>query len=175
MRYLGLFLSLMFLFSGCGYRIFLSKEAKYRTIQIPPVKNAIEITSESQRDSRIKIYPKGLENRLTQSLKERFIWQQGLEVVNESADLTLECKVVDFTKDVISYTGEDDDEPLEYRLGCKVKVVLKDAKEGKVLLDKIVGEDDIFYAQNTTFQDALDSLSQRVSQRILEEVVFRWP
>lgn len=177
MKKIVLVLVSVIFFSGCGYRTFSVRTDEHKKIQILPVKNKINITEEKQRHEKINIYPKGLENKITRMLKEKFLWQQDIKVTDVNPDLILETELIEYRRTVIAYddSAEDSfrDEPREYRLFCKVKVMLQ-SSEGEVVFEEEISERDSFFLRKETLQDAEQALAEKIAQQILEEVIFRW-
>ena len=166
----GLLILCIFL-SACSYKALYLKNNKISSIKVVPVKNKINITDEKQRFSKIKVYPVGLENIITSSLKQKIIYRQDLKLVNEEADLIIEAFIIDFSRDVLWY--KDEDEPAGYRLSCKVKVNVKDS-QNNIIWSRDVGEDIVFHLEKCSYAEAQRKLGEKLADSIIDAILYRW-
>ncbi|PIU41809.1 MAG: hypothetical protein COS99_03285 [Candidatus Omnitrophica bacterium CG07_land_8_20_14_0_80_42_15] len=175
-KILLLALVLLFTISGCGYTTKSLLAPHLRTVYIEPVINKIDFTRETTYDNRLSIYRPGLERDLTKTLKERFIFDGNLKVVNEKekADSELMCEVVDFLKEPLQYT--DDQNVDEYRLKIIVNIKFTDLSNNVVLVDEksFAGESTytitgtLAGTESGTEQNAITDLARRVVEKIIE-------
>ncbi len=166
------------LFSGCGYTATRLLPASYRTLYIEPFQNRIPITAEvSERVGFITNVPE-LEERVTQGVINRFLFDGNLRVTNQPglADLTLSGQLLDFYRQPIRRL--DDETVEEYRLNLSASVVLRDNKKGKVLLEEpaFVGDTTYFLTGSSAKNEmaALDDLVTDFSRRVVEWVIEYW-
>jgi len=163
--------------SGCGYTATRILPAYYRTLYIDAFQNRIPITQEiGERAGFITSYPE-LEEKVTQGVIRRFLFDGNLRVINkpEVADLRLSGSLLDFYRQPIR--RKDDNSVEEYRLNLTASVALRD-REGKLLLQ----EDSL--AGDTTYLTtgagaklesvAVDDLVTDFSRRIVEWVIEYW-
>jgi hypothetical protein len=184
---LFLFSVFCFLFSavgGCGYTTRSMISDKYRTIYITPFVNKIDITSELDAGSKYKIYRPRLETDITTAVTNKFLFDGNLKPVKkETADLVLKGEVVEYRKDPLRYS--DDDEVSEYRMNLVVNISLWDNKENRLLWEEnnFTGYFEYFTdkypltnvtrysASNdqTPLNNALDDLARRIVERTINE------
>lgn len=162
---------------GCGYTATRTLPAYYRTIYLEPFENKIPITQEvSERTGFITNYPE-IEERVTQGVIKRFLFDGGLRVTNqpESADLVLTGTLLDFYRQPIRRSDGEDVE--EYRLNLSVSVTLRE-KNGKLLLDEpsLVADTTYFVTGASAKSEtaAVDDLVDDFSKRIVEWVIEYW-
>jgi len=168
----------VFVVSGCGYTTKTLLPEHVKTIYIDNVLNKIDITKETEYRDTYHIYRPGLERKIRRGIKERFIFDGKLKVVNtkEKADSVLETSIVAFEKQPLQYL--DDKTVDEYRLKMVVGMKFTDLAEGDVLVDiaELVGE--TTYTLNGPFAKtetaAQDDAVTDLSRRIIERVVDLW-
>lgn len=163
--------------SGCGYTATRTLPAYYRTIYLEPFQNKIPITQEvSERTDFITNYPE-IEERVTQGVIRRFLFDGSLRVTNqpESADLVLTGTLLDFYRQAIRRSDGEDVE--EYRLNLSAAVTLRE-KNGKLLLDEpsLVADTTYFVTGPSAKSEtaAVDDLVADFSKRIVEWVIEYW-
>jgi len=165
-----------FTFSGCGYTTRSMISDKFRSIYVTPFVNKIDITRESDVANKYKINKPMLETDITKSLINKFFIDGNLRPVNqENADLVLKGELVDFRRDALKYTSEDEVE--EYRLSLVVNITLLDTKENKVLWQENNFTGDFTYfvtgtaakSEAVAISDAVSDLSRRIVERTVEQ------
>lgn len=162
---------------GCGYttRSMISNE--YRTICIPAFANKIDITGDQDSGSKYRIYRPLLETEITTVVNNKYLFDGNLKPVNrESADLRLEGALVDFRRDPLRYT--DNDEVYEYRINIIVDLKLYDNKT-----DKLIWQENNFTGEFTYFtqgpfatseSSAVNKAVADLARRIVERTVEQW-
>lgn len=169
---------------GCGYTTRSMISTKYRTIYVTPFINKIDITNELDTGSKFKIYRPRLETDVTNAVINKYLFDGNLRPTNkESADLVLKGEVLEYRKDALRYSENDD--VTEYRMSLFVNISLWDNKENKMLwqADRFSGYFEYFtnyypLSNVTKYDDnendvplnkALDDLARRVVERTVNE------
>lgn len=169
-----LLLSLLAL-AGCGYSNQSLLPAHIKTVYVPPVKNAIDLSVEISDRDRFHTYRPGLEVDLTNAIINRFIFDGNLQIAREAnANAVVEAKLVDFRRDPLRYS--DDDDIQEYRLSIVVDVTVRDVQNNKVIWsDSHLTGDATFLLSGprATSEDqaaakAVEDVASRVVERTLE-------
>ncbi|MDD2751607.1 MAG: LPS assembly lipoprotein LptE [Candidatus Omnitrophica bacterium] len=166
--------------SACGYTTRSAISNKYRTIYITPFINKIDITKEMNAESKYKIYRPSLETDVTVAVTNKFLFDGNLKPVKEeTADLTLKGEVVDFARDPLRYSDNEDVQ--EYRVNVRVNMSLWDNRENRVLWEEsnFTGYANYFTSfypvaserkdESVAVAQALDDLARRVVERAVEE------
>jgi len=167
-----LILAVFMFVTGCGYSTTGSMYAGNKII-IKPVVNKIDITSEQRRGSNYVTFPILLENRLTNTIINKFNTDGSVKVVNQDTDaLTLECNITDYTKETLRYTGADDVEEQRLHLYVQVKFT---SDTGQVITDKVVVGETTYYlsgahskSESVAQEDLVDDTARRISEIVLE-------
>jgi hypothetical protein len=179
MKKIILFLLLATLMIGCGYTTRSMISNKFRTIYVTPFVNKIDITKETDAGSKYKIYKPMLESDITKKVTNKFLFDGNLKPVKEgNADLILKGELVEFRRDPLRYT--DNNEVEEYRINIVVNLSLWDKKENKLVWQENGFTGDFTYFTSfTTFgtpksedvavNDALDDLARRIVERTVEQ------
>jgi len=164
--------------AGCGYttRAFVSATG-YRTIHVRPFANKVDTTSEESVGSRFKTYFPLLENKVTNAVVDRFIYDGELRVVPEDeADIVLSGDLVHYRRE--SLRDADDDTPQEYRISLFVDITLTDAKTDRVLWHKTNFAGDTSYYTTGSYvkseSQALEDAVADLARRIVETTVEIW-
>ncbi|MFA5410886.1 MAG: LPS assembly lipoprotein LptE [Candidatus Omnitrophota bacterium] len=182
MRKSSLWLGIILLLTlaGCGYTTRSNISLKYTTVYITPFTNKIDITQETSIGSRYKIYRPLLETDVTRAVNTRFLLDGNLKPIRkESADLILKGELVEFNRDAVRYS--DDDEVEEYRINVRVNLSLWDTKENKLVWEEknFTGTASYFtsfYAvsaerktEGAAVNEAITDLARRIVERTVEE------
>ena len=169
--------------SGCGYTTRSMLSGKYNTIYITPFLNKVDITQESQSANKYRIYRPMLETDITKKVINQYLFDGNLKPVKEElADLVLKGELIEYRKDPLSYTTNDDN-VTEYRINIFVNLKLWDKKE-----DKLVWEENNFngnYSYFTSFASvnqsqqlsddaAVTKAVEDISRRVVERTVEQW-
>ncbi len=164
--------------AGCGYttRAFVSQTG-YRSIHVKAFANRVDTTSEESVGSRFQTYFPLLENKVTNAVVDRFIYDGELRVVpEEEADIVLSGDLVHYSRDSLRDAG--DDTPQEYRITLFVNIKLTDNKTGKVLWEKTSFAGDTSYYTTGSFvkseAQALEDAVADLARRIVETTVEIW-
>jgi len=164
---------------SCGYTTRSMISDKFKTIYIVPFVNKIDITKEADAGYKYRIYRPMLETDITKKVTNKYLFDGNLRPVKtESADLILKGELVEFRRDPLRYT--DNDEVEEYRINIIVNISLWDKKE-----DKLVWQENNFTGDYTYFtsfttsgtpksedvavNEALDDLARRIVERTVEQ------
>jgi hypothetical protein len=168
------FLSLALI--GCGYTTRSLISGKYNTIYVAPFVNKIDLTLEADSNNKYKVYRPMLETEVTRAVINKFLYDGNVKPVAEDlADLGLRSELVEFRRDPLRYTNNDEVE--EYRINILVNMSLWDKKN-----DKLVWEEKSFTGEATYFvtgpqakseeaavQDAIKDLARRIVERVVEQ------
>ena len=161
---------------GCGYTTRSLVSLKFKTINVKPFVNKMDITSEKQEYRDYRKYYTLLESSITQEVISRYIFDGNLKIsTSKDADLILEGELVDYNRDVLRYTDNNDVE--EYRITIRVNLTTKDVKKDKVLWQEngFTGETTYFTtgllakSEDTAIRDAVADLARRIVERTIEE------
>jgi len=132
LRPLFFILGLLFLTTGCGYTTRSMLSGKYKTIYIAPFLNKVDITQEVYSANKYRIYRPMLETDITKKVINRYLFDGNLKPVKENqADLALKGELIEYRKDPLSYTADNND-VTEYRININVNLSLWDTKENKL-------------------------------------------
>lgn len=167
---------------GCGYTTRSMISDKFKTIYITPFINKIDLTSEAAVAYKYRIYRPGLEQDITKTVINKFIFDGNLRLADkESADLTLKGELVEFRKDPLRY-NDGNDEVAEYRMDIVVNLNMWDNKEDKLLWEENGFTGDFTYfpsgsdIENVTTKsdeqavpDAIADLARRIVERTVEQ------
>ena len=169
--------SLLLALSGCGYSATRLLPAQYRTVYIEPFQNRIPITQEgNERLGFITNVPE-LEEKVTQAVIERFLFDGNLRVTSnpDQADLIISGTLVDFYRQAIR--RQDDATVEEYRLNLSAALRLRE-KDGKTLLENanLVGDATYFVTGGPAKSEtaAVEDLVKDFSRRVVEWVIEYW-
>lgn len=167
---------LIFLIAGCGYTTRSALSPELKTIYVAPFKNKIDITSENTRN-KYRTYTPGIEVVVTNALVDRFILDGHLKVVSqENADLVISGEIVDYRKDAVRYTVDNEVE--EYRVNIIVDIALTNRHSNEVLwqVKDFGGDTSTFVKGNLAKSDAtvIKEASNDLVRRIVEKTVEVW-
>jgi hypothetical protein len=162
--------------AGCGYTARSSIRASYQTIYITPFVNKIDVSQETYVSNSYRLYRPGLETDISKAVVDKYLFDGNLRPsAMESAGLVLAGELVEFRRDPIRYTDNDDVE--EYRINIVVNLKLTDRVTGEVKWEenRFTGDTTYFTAgsqaktETTAVQDALTDLARRIVERTVEE------
>ena len=169
-----------FLLAGCGYTTRSMISNKYRTIYITPFVNKIDITKETDVQNKYKIYKPLLETDITKAVSNKYLFDGNLKPVKkEAADLILKGELVEFMRDPVRYS--DNNEVEEYRLSLRVNIAMWDTKENKLVWEEVnfTGETTYFTSfypaaserkdEGVAINDAVTDLARRIVERTVEQ------
>ncbi len=163
--------------SGCGYttRSLITKD--YQTIYVRPFVNKIDITRETSVARNYEIYYPLLEKDITRQVINQFMFDGNLRIAREEdADLILEGELVNYRRDALRYTGQDNKEIEEYRISIVVNLKLYDTRKEATLWEvkNLIGDTTYFTqgslakSESTAINEAVDDLARRVVDRVVE-------
>lgn len=162
---------------GCGYttRATLAL-VNYRTIYITPFANKVDITRETDVATKYKLYKPLLETDITRTVINKFLLDGNLRPIKkESADLTLKGELIEFIREPLRYS--DNEEVEEYRIKLVVNLTLWDNKENKLMWEEnnFAGITEYFTTgasakpEATAINEAITDLAKRIVERAVEE------
>ncbi len=161
---------------GCGYSSRSLIAGQYKTIHIAPFVNKVDFTLESNSNNKYKVYRPMLETEITKKVINRFLSDSNVKpVVLDSADLVLKAELVDFRRDALRFTNNDEVE--EYRINIVVNMNLWDNKNDKLVWEEKSFTGDATYfvsgpqakSEDQSVQDAIKDLSRRIVERVVEQ------
>ena len=164
--------------SGCGYTAKSLLPSHVKTVYVDNFRNKIDITEETEYEGQYRIYRPGLEREVTKTVKERFIFDGNLKVVNTSgeADSLLSCEIIDFRKEPLQYT--DNKTVGEYRLKIIINMEFTDLRKNIILLDEKGFAGETTYTLSGAFSkteaSAQTAATGDLARRIVEAVVEGW-
>lgn len=164
--------------SGCGYTTHAYVvQTGYKTIYVEPFVNKVDTTSEFSEGSRFKTYFPLLEQKITNAVVDRYIFDGNLKIVKqEDADLILKGEVINYRRE--SLRDASGDVPQEYRITLFVHIALFDNKTNKTLWEKkdFAADTSYFTTGNFVKSDAqaIDDATKDLARRIVEITVEAW-
>ena len=172
----ALLISISLSFSGCGYTTKSLLPENIKRVSVPPVKNGIDLSSEITDKTPFRVYRPGLEVEVTNAIINRFIFDGQLKVArDEKADARLEATLVDYRRDALRYSNNEDVQ--EYRLSITVEATFTQKSDNKVLWkDRLTGDTTFFLAGPRAISE--DEASSRavedVARRVVEKTIELW-
>ena len=170
----SIFLSLAL--AGCGYTTRSLIAGKYKTIHIVAFANKVELTTESNANSKYKVYRPMLETEVTRAVVNKFLTDGNVKpVALDSADLVLKAELVEFRRDALRFTSSNDVQ--EYRISIVVNMSLRDQKDDKLVWQEnnFTGDASYFVtgaqakSEETAVQDAIKDIARRIVERVVEQ------
>lgn len=170
-------LAALFDAGGCGYTQKSLLPADIQTISILPVKNAIDLSNETDDRTRFHTYRPGVEADLTNAIINRFIFDGNLKVTSpEKADAIVEAKLTDYRRDPLRYSEGDDVQ--EYRLSLVVNVAVTRARDHKILWREqgLTGDTSFFLsgAHALSEDEAAAKAVEDLARRVVEKTIELW-
>ncbi len=170
--------------TGCGYTTRSMISGKYKTIYIAPFLNKVDVTGESYSNSKYRIYRPMLETDITRKVIDKYLFDGNLRPIKaESADLLLKGELVEYRKDPVGYTS-DNNNVTEYRVNIYVNLSLQDTKENKLVWQENnfngnysyftsyasgTGSNVITVSEETAVTRAIEDLARRIVERTVEQ------
>jgi outer membrane lipopolysaccharide assembly protein LptE/RlpB len=167
--------------SGCGYTTRSMLTGKYSSIYITPFLNKVDVTQEAYSANKYRIYRPMLETDITRKVINKYLFDGNLKPLKESiADLVLKGELVEYRKDPVSYTSDNND-VIEYRINIYVNLQLWDAKENKLLWEENNFNGNYSYftsfatgnviqvPEDTAVNNAIEDLARRIVERTVEQ------
>ena len=171
------FISLILLVSnGCGYTTTALLPKDTNSIYVSNFENKIDPSRDVSDRRAFYSYLPGLENIITRTVVDKFIFDNNLEIKKEyNADLLLKGKLTDFKLSPLSYEGGGDS-VAEYRVEVFVDIELYNNFEGTLMWQEkgFTGESSYTIAgpnsktESEAIRDAVKDLAQRIVERTVE-------
>jgi hypothetical protein len=164
------------LIAGCGYTTRSMISSQYRTIYIAAFTNQINIANEESIVDKYRVNRPYIETDVTKAVTNRYLFDGNIKPVKtQDADLTLKSDIVDFRRDPLRYTNNDDVE--EYRINVVVNMTMTDNKAEKVLWAEngFTGTATYFTtgamarSEVAAVNEAIEDLARRIVERTVEE------
>jgi hypothetical protein len=149
---------------------------KYKTIYISPFVNKVDLANEANSANKYRIYRPMIESDITRYVNNRYLFDGNLRPTSEDlADLILKGEVVEFRKDPLRYT--DNDDVSEYRINIVVNISLwEKSKDTPVWQESNFTGDTTYFAsgaqaktEDAAISDALNDLARRIVERTVEQ------
>jgi hypothetical protein len=159
--------------AGCGYSTHSSLPSNWRTIYIAPFENKVDYTTEGKRN----LYLPMMEVKVRSAIINRYQFDGALKVAKEdTASLVLKGELVDYQRDVLRYTDENDVK--EYRVRVVVNMKLTEGVDGPKVWEEngFSGEATYFLsgAQASSESAAVDNAITDLARRTVERTVENW-
>lgn len=162
--------------AGCGYTTKSNLPEDIRTIHIAPVENAIDLSSESGPQDRYAVYRPGVELDLTAAIINRFVFDGTLKpVAPENADAVLKTRLLEYRRDPLRYSNEDEVE--EYRVSMVIDVVCERSSNGQKIWGQVLSGDTTFFLagnRSVSEDDAQSRAVEDLARRVVEKTVELW-
>lgn len=166
---------------GCGYTTRSLIADQYKTIYVTPFLNKVDITQEEYSANKYHIYRPMLETDITKKVINTYLFDGNLKPVkNDTADLVLKGELVEYRKDPLSYTNDNDD-VTEYRVNIYVDLSLWDKQENKMVWEEkrfngnysyytgTAASSAIKVSEDTAVSKAVEDLARRIVERTVEQ------
>jgi hypothetical protein len=166
---------------GCGYTTRSLIADQYKTIYVTPFLNKVDITQEGYSENKYRIYRPMLETDITRKVINKYLFDGNLKPVkNDTADLVLKGELVEYRKDPLSYTNDNDD-VTEYRINIYVDLSLWDKRENKLVWAEkrfngnysyytgLAANSAIKVSEDTAVIRAVEDLARRIVERTVEQ------
>jgi hypothetical protein len=173
-KYVVIFFTMVcFCVMGCGYTTRSASMGGLRTIHIDDFENEIAYTDEGGKNLYIPL----LELDVTNAVIDRFLFDGNLKVVNEDkADLILKGKLLNYQRDVLRYT--EDEDAWEYRISITVSLEMwnTQTQEMEWRESAFVGDTEYFVSGSLAKSEevAIDEAVVDLARRIVERTIEDW-
>ena len=167
----------LLLTGGCGYTTTSLLPPELDSIHIDNFINKIDPTREISNRRSTYFYFPGLENDITRSVIDGFIFDRHLDIKSKKdATLLMEGQLVDLQQYPLSYNKNED--VVEYRIEIYVNIKLYNNRSGKLMWeeDKFMGWSsyDVTGPNATTESGGIKKAVKDLAQRIVERTVEAW-
>jgi len=167
--------------TGCGYTTRSMLYGKYNSIYITPFLNKVDITQEGYSANKYHIYRPMLETDITKKVINRYLFDGNLKPVKEAqADLVLKGELIEYRKDPLSYTANNED-VTEYRININVNLSLWDQKANKLVWQEnnfngnysfftsFAPGNVVVVSEDAAVNNAVEDLARRIVERTVEQ------
>lgn len=160
---------------GCGYTSRSLLPSDIKSLHVAPVENAIDLSAEISDKEHFRVYRPGLEVDVTNAVINAFIFEGNLKITKrESADAVLEAKLVDYRRDPLRYS--DDDDVQEYRLSVVIEAhLIRSSDKKEIWSDARLTGDTTFFlsgphavSEDVAAGRAVEDVAKRVVERTFE-------
>ena len=163
--------------AGCGYTQKSLLPENIKTVFVAPVKNAIDLSTEISSKDRYRVYRPGTEVDLTNAIINRYVFDGTLKIESpEKADAVVEAKLIDYRRDALRYSNNDDVQ--EYRVSITIDVTVYQAKDHKVIWhDATLTGDTSFFITGSragSEDQAAAKAVEDVARRVVEKTIEIW-
>lgn len=167
----------LFLVSGCGYTTQSLLPSSFKSIYIPPFKNAIKVEAEQSNVRMYRGYRPGMEIELTKAVIDRFMFDGNLKIARDGgSDIILNGELIDFRREPLRYDSNDNIE--EYRLKIIVDIELEDVKAGKIVwTEKGFAGETTYRTTGSNAKSEAAAVNEGIAdiaRRIVERTVEAW-
>jgi len=160
---------------GCGYTTSSLLPPELESIHVSNFVNKIDTARVISDKRPVYLYYPGLENEITRTVINKFIYDRALDIKSEKkASLLLNGTLVDLRYEPVSYDTDRDVE--EFRVEIMVNIELYNQLTGKLMWkeDSFMGES--YYtitgpnakSDSTALAEAVNDLAQRILERTVE-------
>lgn len=162
-------------FAGCGYTTRSALPPQFKTVYVEPFKNSMDYTSATGDRS---IYYPLLEVKVREAVIDRFLFDGNLRIASDpkDADLILKGELVDYLRNPLRYTDNDDVQ--EYRVQIVTKLELLETRGNAPMwqYNRFIGQATYFLtgAQATSEESAVDEATVDLARRIVERTIENW-
>ena len=170
-------ISVTFLANGCGYTTTSLLPKELDSIHVENFINKVNPAGEISNRRMTYLYQPGLENDITRSVIDEFIFDRFLEIQTKSGSaLLMTGELVDLQQYSLSYDNDDNVE--EYRIEVFVNLKLYNQITGKLMWaeNRFMGQTDypVSGPNAITESRALKNAVKDLSKRIVERTVEAW-
>ncbi len=162
--------------AGCGYTTKSSLPEDIKSVHVMPIKNTIDFSKEISDQDHFRVYRPGLEVELTNAVINRFIFDGNLKVASrEKADAVLEATLVDYRRDPLRYSENEDIQ--EYRLSVILSVEFRRSSDNHVIWKESVVGDSTFFLSGSravSEDEAAAKVVEDASRRVVEKTIELW-
>lgn len=159
--------------AGCGYTTSSALPPRLKTVYVQPFKNSLDYGTTGDRN----VYFPLLEVKVHSAVIDRFLFDGNLRIVeSEDADLILKGELVEYRRNALRYTDDDDVEEYRVQIITKLKLIDVANDEPMWAYDRFVGEATYFLsgAQAATEDSAVEEAAVDLARRIVETTIENW-
>jgi hypothetical protein len=158
---------------SCGYTTRSSLPGNIRTLYVPPFKNSINYTAQTNRS----VYLPLLEVKARNAIVDQFLFDGNLKIAkSDTADLVLKGELKSYERVGLRYTENDDVQ--EYRVIITVSLEMWNQAEDELMWSEpsFSGEATFFIRgpQSTSEEEAANNAMIDLAKRVVERTVEDW-